>query len=97
MGEESSSNILTDEELDKYGFVVSSPRRKSIVQTLIESPMTPKELAEESDISLSHVSNLLNGLSDEDIVVCVNPERKRGRVYRLTEIGSKVGQKILND
>lgn len=88
---------LSDEELDKYGYVISSPRRKTTVLALEGDPGTPKELGERSDISLSHVSNILSDLSEEGIAVCVNPERKRGRVYRLTEIGSRIANKISED
>ena len=96
VGNLESSEGLSDEELDKYGYVSSSPRRSSVVKTLHESPETPKKIAKKSDINMSHVSNILNELSEENIVICVNPDRNRGRVYRLTEVGSKIARKLLN-
>lgn len=91
-----STGPLSDEELDKYGFVMGSPRRRSVVIELYECPETPKEIAEQTDISLSHISNVLGDLVDEEIAVCVNPDRKRGRVYRLTETGNRVAAKVLD-
>jgi len=92
-----SSGPLSDEDLDKYGFVASSQRRASIVKCLNNNPATPKELSKRSDINMSHVSNLLSDLRDEGIAVCVNPDRKRGRVYRLTDQGERVAAKLLED
>ena len=88
---------LSDEELDKYGFVTSSSRRRAVVDGLRNDPGTPKEIADRTGISLSHVSNILSELADEEIVLCVNPDRKRGRVYRLTETGNRVAKKLFEE
>jgi len=91
------SNGLTDEELDLYGYVSSSKRRISIIIALKNNPMTPKQVAESTDIRLNHVSNVLSELSEESLVKCINPDRKRGRVYKVTDVGSKVAGKIINN
>lgn len=87
---------LSDAELDLFGFVSSSKRRESVIGTLKGDPMTPKQIAENTDIRLNHVSNVLSELSDEGLVECVNPDRKRGRVYRLTEVGTKIARKVMD-
>jgi len=89
-----SGTDLSDEELDKYGFVSSSSRRTSLLKVLNDDVLTPKKISEKTDVHLSHVSNVLSDLSEEGLVVCVNPDRKRGRVYRLTELGEKIAQKV---
>lgn len=94
---EAESNGLTDEELDLYGYVSSSKRRVSVITALSGNPMTPKQVAESTDIRLNHVSNVLSELVDESLVKCVNPNRKRGRVYRLTSVGSKVAAKVIQN
>ena len=85
---------LSDEELDLFGFVSASERRQSIVLELRKAPFTPKQLSERTDIPLSHVSNLLSELTSESVTEIVNPERKRGRVYRLTPNGEKVAKRV---
>jgi len=96
MTDEERDTALTDEELDLYGFVSASTRRESIVTSLMEDPMTPTQLSEQTDIRLNHVSNLLSELADEELVRCVNPDRERGRVYRLTDVGETVGEKVVS-
>lgn len=84
----------TSKRLDKYGFVTASRYRRRIVSTLKMSPMTPKQISNEISISLSHVSTTLAALKKEAIVECINPQRKKGRVYRLTETGKWIANKI---
>lgn len=94
---DAEDNGLSDEELDLYGYVSSSKRRVSVVTTLEGNPMTPKQVAESTEIRLNHVSNVLSELSDESLVTCINPHRKRGRVYKLTEVGDRVSKKVIHD
>lgn len=97
MGDSESMEPLSDEELDTYGFVTSSARRRAVVKGLYNDPGTPKEIANRTEISLSHLSNILSELADEDVAVCVNPDRKRGRVYRLTELGNRVAKTLFEE
>jgi predicted transcriptional regulator len=94
---EAEDNGLSDEELDLYGYVSSSKRRVSVITTLKNNPITPKQIAENTDIRLNHVSNVLSELSEESLVKCINPDRKRGRVYKLTDVGNKVAEKIIHN
>lgn len=94
---EAEDNGLSDEELDLYGYVSTSKRRISVITSLKGNPMTPKQVAESTDIRLNHVSNVLSELSEESLVKCVNPDRKRGRVYKLTKIGDKVAEKVAHN
>ena len=93
MPDEEESGELSDEELDLFGFISSSERRSAVVSELLESPQTPKNLAENTDIRINHVSNVLAELESEKIVTCVNPDRQRGRVYKLTPVGKKVASR----
>jgi len=88
---------LSDEELDLYGYVSSSKRRVSVITTLKDNPRTPKQIAENTDIRLNHVSNVLSELADESLVKCVNPDRKRGRVYKLTNTANRVAEKVIQN
>lgn len=90
----SQDDTLSDEELDLFGFVSASERRQLIVLELREMPLTPKQLSERTDVPLSHVSNLLSELTTESVAEIVNPERKRGRVYRLTPSGERVAERV---
>lgn len=97
MSGEAENDGLSDEELDLYGYVSSSKRRISVVTVLKDNPMTPKQISNNTDIRLNHVSNVLSELSGEDLVACVNPDRKRGRVYKLTDVGERVTKKVVHN
>jgi predicted transcriptional regulator len=77
-----------------YGYVMASEYRKSIVLSLNEKPKTPKEIANESDYHLSHVSNTLSDLSEEGIVECLTEERTKGRIYDVTTLGESIGEQM---
>jgi len=79
---------------DKYAFVISSNHRQSILKEVYEKPRTPSELAEELDLSMSHISNLLKELKKEEIVECITPEKKKGRLYELTDTGEWIVKRL---
>lgn len=69
--------------------VVSSDYRTSVLLALTSNPYTPSELAEHFDIQISHISRTLKELSDLNLVECLTPKEKVGRLYRATEKGEK--------
>ncbi len=75
---------------NKYGHVLASKHRTSVIQALSKANTTPKEISIISKIPLSHVSNLLRELTDDGLVVCLTPKLKRGRIYALTQTGKEV-------
>lgn len=77
---------------NKYGYVVSSDYRKKVVTSLLAGPKTPKQIALEVNLYLSHVSKTLNELQESEIAVCLTPELKRGRIYELTKEGKDVAK-----
>lgn len=79
---------------DKYGHVKASKYRKNIVLLLSEKPKTPKEIAGETDYYLSHVSNTLRDLTEKKVVRCLTEDRKKGRIYGLTEEGEEIADQI---
>lgn len=73
---------------------MASKHRMSVIRALSKNNLTPKEISLASNIPLSHVSNLLRELTDEGVVVCLNPQLKRGRVYALTGPGKEIAAAI---
>jgi len=76
----------------KYGYVVSSDYRKKVVTSLLAGPKTPKQIAVEVSLYLSHVSKTLNELQEFEIAICLTPELKRGRIYELTKEGKDLAK-----
>jgi DNA-binding MarR family transcriptional regulator len=85
---------LSDSVWAKYGYTIASTYRTKIVSALLERPKTPKELAKELNLYLSHVSSTLSELLDKDIAYCINPSQRRGKVFTLTKEGKEVGKQL---
>lgn len=50
----------------------------------------PYEIAKDANIIQNHISTTLRQLKEHELVECINPEVKKGRLYRLTDNGNKV-------
>jgi predicted transcriptional regulator len=74
----------------KFGFLISSDYRKKVALSLTEGPMTPKQIAVKTGLYLSHVSHTLKELSSLNIVTCLTPDMRRGRIYELTDDGKEI-------
>lgn len=83
-------------DFDKYAFVISAPNRKEVVIAL-DSEKTPKQLVKEIGKQDANISRALRELMEQQIVRCLTPENKRGRIYTLTADGAQIRQKLLSD
>lgn len=79
--------------IDKQKYVEKSSYRTKVLKAIGDDVKIPKEIASESGILPNHISNVLRELKEKDIVECINPEVRKGRLYRL----SSEGLDILND
>ena len=71
--------------------IKNSDYRKRILISLNEVKyLTPSEISNKTKIRLNHVSNFLKDLKDNKLILCLNDEDKRGRLYQITELGKKV-------
>lgn len=83
------------EEWDEIGFVISSRYRVAVLRRLADGPATPSQLATDSGLAIAHISRALRGLRERDLVELLVPEdRKKGRVYGITERGEEVWSQI---
>ena len=80
--------------LEELSFVKGSSYRIKVVKSLLEYPKTPTQIADEVGIHRNNISNTLKELKQQNIVECINPEVRKGKLYRLTDIGEKLFNKI---
>ena len=78
----------------KIGFVKASKYRRKILYNLKNKPKTPKEISKETDLYLSHVSKTLKELLTINLVNCLNPNLRKGKLYTLSDEGREILQKI---
>src|SRR5437879_12444974 len=72
-----------------FSFVVSSGYREKVLTSLAPKPKVPRQLADETDLRVVHVSRSLRELSDRGLVECLTPEvQARGRLYGRTPDGA---------
>lgn len=77
-------------------YVLSSTYRLKVVKVLHENMSFPAKIAKNFGIRLNHISKVLKDLKDNNIVECINPEVRKGKLYRLTDKGEKISELIFD-
>lgn len=67
--------------------IKSSEYRYKVLKAINNEILTPSEIAKKVGLRLNHVSMVLTGLKDSNLVKCLNEDAKKGRLYQLTELG----------
>lgn len=79
---------------DKLKYINKSSYRLKVLKSIGEDVKMPKEIAEDSGILPNHISNVLRQLKDKEVVECINPNVKKGRIYRLSDEGLDILKKL---
>ena len=80
---------------DDVSFIISSDYRKKVLQEL-NNPKTPSNLSLSLNINKTHISRALGELSNKNLVKCLTPASKKGRLYIISEYGEKVLKKVIS-
>lgn len=81
---------MDDEMLKLMARINISSYRLKTVKSLKEGDKIPSQIAKDVDIRINHISGILKELKELGVVVCLNEEDKRNRVYRLTPTGRQI-------
>ena len=81
---------LSDEMLKEISYVQISKYRTKVMKSLDDEVKIPSQIAKDSDILQNHISAVLKQLKEHELVECINPEVRKGRLYRLTEHGKDI-------
>lgn len=80
---------------DEIGFIISSRYRVIVLKRLSVGPATPSQIATDEDVGIAHVSRALQDLRERSLVdLLVSDDRKKGRVYGLTDDGRTLWETI---
>lgn len=88
---------LSDEMLIEISYVEISQYRKKVMKSLEGTVKIPTVIANDSRIRTNHISKVLSELKAHELVECINPEVRKGRLYRLTDKGEKVTENLIGD
>jgi len=80
---------------DAVSFVISSQYRVGVLRRLAEGAATPTQIANSADVGIAHISRALGELRGRGLVeLLVSEERRKGRVYGITEEGTQIWEQI---
>ena len=85
---------LSDEMLTEISYVNISKYRTKVMKSLDGEVLIPSQIAKNSGIRTNHISKVLAELKAYELVECINPEVRKGRLYRLTDKGEEIVNKI---
>ena len=90
------NNVISKKELwTIVGYLeVSSARKKTIQSIGDEKYKLPSNICKENGLTSSQVSNALRDLKNKGLVICLNESVSKGRLYKCTDLGLKILEKL---
>lgn len=77
-----------------YSFVAVSSYREKTVKSLQKGDKTPTQISKDIGIRVNHVSNVLSDLKRLGVLICINEEKRRDRIYQLTDLGQEIASML---
>ena len=81
-------------EWELVSFVMASEIRFKILVSLNNKIQTPTDLKREFNVPISRVSAVLKELVEKELVKNLTPERRKSKMYSITEEGKRVLEEI---
>ncbi|MCR5026788.1 MAG: transcriptional regulator [Methanobrevibacter sp.] len=83
--------IMDDEKvLNILGYVMASSYRLSVIKYIGNGVRIPSDIAKKIGVRTNHISNVLADLKKNGLVVCLNEEAHKGRLYKNTDLALDV-------
>ena len=86
---------MNDTEEILLEFIKISKHREKVFKSLKNGSKKPSDIAKDTGLHINNVSYSLKQLSEKELVYLLNPEDKKGRLYKLTELGEKLMKELL--
>ncbi|WP_178648916.1 winged helix-turn-helix domain-containing protein [uncultured Methanobrevibacter sp.] len=71
-------------------YVKQSTNRTKVLKTIGINILKPTDITKKTNIHINNVSRSLKQLKEKGLVQILNPESKRGRLYKITEEGKRI-------
>lgn len=79
-----------EELLNTLGYVMASTYRLSVIEYIGNGVKIPSDIARKIGVRTNHISNVLSDLKKNGLVVCLNENAHKGRLYKNTELSLKI-------
>jgi DNA-binding HxlR family transcriptional regulator len=92
---ETSLDACDDDNLkEKIAYVKKSSYRTKVIKSLDGEVKIPSQIAKDADIAQNSIYNTLKQLKEHELIECINPEVRKGKLYKLTANGEKIVKKL---
>ena len=82
---------MKEEEIfDSLGYVMASTYRLSVIQYIGNGVKIPSGIAKKIGVRTNHISNVLSDLKQNGLVICLNEDARKGRLYKNTELSLEI-------
>ena len=82
---------MKEEEIfDSLGYVMASTYRLSVIQYIGNGVKIPSDIARKIGVRTNHISNVLSDLKQNGLVICLNEDARKGRLYINTELSLEI-------
>ncbi len=82
---------MKEEEIfDSLGYVMASTYRLSVIQYIGNGVKIPSDIARKIGVRTNHISNVLSDLKQNGLVICLNEDARKGRLYKNTELSLEI-------
>lgn len=89
-----NKKLSEEKKWEIIGYVKVSSIRYTTLKTIDKQFKMPSEIAKDSGLRLSQVSDALQALKKKDLVYCMNEEVRKGRLYQSTDLGLEILEMI---
>ena len=85
---------IDDDTLKIWSYINISSYRVKTVKALKDEVLMPTQIAKDAGIRTNHISKVLSELKEAGIAECINPEVRKGKLYRLTDLGEEIVKEL---
>lgn len=76
--------------LSLLGYIMASSYRLSVIKYIGKGVKIPSDIAREVGVRTNHISNVLADLKSHNLVVCLNEDAHKGRLYKNTDLALEI-------
>ncbi len=77
-----------------YPWIIKGSQRIKIIKVM-GKPKIPTQIKNDTKLALNNVSDILREFRKKNIIKCINPKEKTGRIYQLTPKGLRIREEVL--